>query len=186
MFLKTSFSFYIVGGGRLHAAQPVHILYSYTFASNSWARHVLTPHPLHGNPKPRNAFSLVQIGHDVYICGGQCYGASNAIPEIFNDMWHFSLDTFKWRKLPVTLPERMYFHRAAVSPSKHLYVYGGVLESGKRSHKMYRYRLPFQVAKLSELCWFQVTRLWKDLRRADHRDLRENYGIPARFIERLL
>ncbi|KAK7090561.1 kelch domain-containing protein 10-like [Littorina saxatilis] len=182
--IKDQDCFYIVGGGRLHAAQHVHILYSYSFLENTWSKRVVPPDPVYGSPKPRNAFSLVQIDRDVYISGGQCYGM-NSPPEILNDVWHLSLDTFRWTKLRVTLPERMYFHRAVVSPAKHLYVYGGVLESSKRSHKIYRYRLPYQTPELKELCWFVVSSRWRDLRRADPKELREKYGIPQCFVDRL-
>ena len=174
-----------MGGGRLHDAQPVHILYCYTYTSNEWSKRIIAPHPTHATPKSRCAFGLVQVGRDVYICGGQFYRVNVSLPEILNDIWHFSLDSFQWTKLSVSLPERMYFHRVAVSPSKHLYVYGGVLESGKRSSRLYRYQLPHQVPELREMCWCTITSLWRDLHRADPTELLENYGIPQKFIDRL-
>jgi hypothetical protein len=79
----------------------------------------------------------------------------------------------------------MYFHRAVATRSQHMYFYGGVLDNGRRSHKLWRYQLPFQVADLSEMCWVKVTALFRDLKRADPQELRESLGIPQRFIDRV-
>ncbi|KAK7461177.1 hypothetical protein BaRGS_00024044 [Batillaria attramentaria] len=183
--VKDAHSFYIFGGGRLRKAQPVDIIYGYSYARNAWTKYTTHPDPQFGTPKPRSSFGLVQVYRDVYICGGQHYGPDVRETDILDDIWHFSLNTFTWRKLSTRLPKPVYFHRVAISPSMHMYLYGGVHLDGRRSHKVYRYRLPFQVPKLMELCWDVLSRSWKNLHREDPKELRLVHGIPADFCDRL-
>ncbi|KAL8585937.1 hypothetical protein ACOMHN_061098 [Nucella lapillus] len=178
--------FYVLGGGRLHTAMPVHILYHYSFPENAWTKITTTPDPTSGTPKPRSAFGFAQLDRDVYICGGSLYGVNNQPHQVLQDMWRLSLDTFAWMQLSVSLPEPIYFHRASLSPANHLYMYGGVVSGGRRVVKMHRYRLPFQVAALTEMCWDVVCRAWRDgMGSADHRELVETFGVPRRFVQRL-
>lgn len=181
--VKDTHCFYIFGGGRLRKAQPVDTIYAYCYDQNMWTKHTTHPDPVHGSPKARSSFGLVQLEREVYICGGQHYVPDHT--KILDDVWHFSLDTFTWRKLSTTLPKPVYFHRVVASPSKYMYLYGGVHDDGRRSHKVYRYRLPFVVPKLTEMCWDQLTRHWKGLHREDPKELRLVHGIPADFCDRL-
>ncbi|XP_076435999.1 kelch domain-containing protein 10-like [Babylonia areolata] len=179
--------FFIMGGGRLHMAMPVHILHRYSFIENTWTKYRTIPDPTFGIPKARSAFGFVQVDRDVYVCGGSLYGVNTQPHQVLQDIWHLSLTSFRWTQLSSTLPEPMYFHRASVSPANYLYVYGGVVMGGRRSTKLYRYRLPFQMPMLSELCWAKVCRAWKDDRLGSTvpQDLIETYGIPRKFVQRL-
>lgn len=186
MYYSVHPSFYIMGGGRLRKAQPVDILYGYFYTQNTWIRLSTYPDPQHGLPRPRCSFGLAQVGRHVYICGGQHYGPGVNETVLFDDVWHFSLDTFSWRKLTAKLPEPVYFHTVALSPSHHMYVYGGVLRSGRRSNKLYRYRLPFHIPKLSEISWDVLCTSWKFLHREDPKSLRHINGVPAAFCDRII
>ncbi|XP_050418005.1 kelch domain-containing protein 10 [Patella vulgata] len=176
--------FYLFGGGRLHYAETLAIVYAYHFKNNRWDAVATRPDSKYGYPKCRCSFSLVEVESSIYVCGGITYSYGNT-QQSLDDIWTISLIDFQWRKLSVRLPEPLYFHRASVSPSGFMYLFGGVLPSGQRSNQIYRWRIPHHISPLSELCWETVTRNFKSIDKETQLCLEMYYGIPNRFTERI-
>ncbi|XP_071085575.1 kelch domain-containing protein 10-like [Haliotis cracherodii] len=176
--------FFVFGGGRLHLTEELKSIFAYEVAANRWEEIRTARDPLHGYPAARCSFGLVQIGGWVYICGGRFY--LDSVPHVgLTDIWKISLESFQWCRVPVVLPEKLYFHRVVVSPSYHLYVYGGVTDGGVRSSRMFRWRIPYHVPKLMELSWETVSRHFWALDTLPKETLEMTYGIPRQFVDRI-
>lgn len=175
--------FYVLGGGRLHYAEGLDKIYAYDIAQNHWSEVITSPDEVYGYPKPRCSFGCAQRGNDVYISGGRHYSADIEHKSL-SDVWHLRLDTLQWTKLKMKLPNALYFHSAVVSPSCHMYVFGGVHRDGFRAPFMYKIRLPQTMPKLVELCWEKLSlicRVHKIMSPAQLATL----GVPWNFIDRV-
>jgi len=173
----------VLGGGRLFHAERLDKIYAYNFAQNHW--YMLHTHPdrVHGFPVARCSFGCAQEGNSVYISGGRHYSA-DVEHRSLSDVWHLRLDTLQWTKLQMRLPDPLYFHSAVISPSGHMYVFGGVHKDGFRAPYLYKIRLPQAMPKLAELCWEKVcgcARVQKILT-SEHLT---TMGVPWNFIDRL-
>ncbi|XP_076063379.1 kelch domain-containing protein 10-like [Oratosquilla oratoria] len=117
-------------------------------AGEPWRLEKTNPDPATGEfPRPRRAHAATQLGTDLYVCGG------TDDEEVFDDVWRLDLATMTWRRL-FSLPQPLYFHDCAVTPSGCLYVFGGVPELGgceERSDKVYRVWL--HAPPLLEAAW---------------------------------
>ena len=177
------FRFYVLGGGRLNNAEGLDKIHIYHFAQNHWTVQAAIADPIHGYPKARCSFGCAQENKNVYISGGRHY-----TPEIdhesLSDIWHLHLDTLRWTKLDITLPDPLYFHGSVASPSGHMYIFGGVHKDGFRSPYLYEARLPLSVPKLAESCWDKVTRILNKNKAMKH-DILVSLGIPWSFLERV-
>ncbi|WAR12615.1 KLD10-like protein, partial [Mya arenaria] len=101
-----------------------------------------------------------------------------------SDVWHLRLDTLQWKKLRMRLPESLYFHNAIVSPSGHMYVFGGVHRDGYRAPYLYKIRLPNSMPKLSEICWEKVCVMSRAAKVMTPGHLTE-MGVPWNLSDRL-
>ncbi|KAL5004714.1 hypothetical protein ScPMuIL_018170 [Solemya velum] len=180
---KDSERFYIFGGGRLHYACNLEMIYAYNFKQNAWIKLKSVPDPANGFPQPRCSFGLVQTGNDVYICGGRFYSTTTSHQSL-SDIWHCNLLTLQWRRLDTCLPEPFYFHSVCASPSGYMYLYGGVRANGIRSADIYRWKLPLFLTSLTELCWEALVKNSKGLG-SMNRNALLSLGIPANFVKRL-
>ncbi|MGH0127855.1 UNVERIFIED_CONTAM: hypothetical protein FKN15_032524, partial [Acipenser sinensis] len=104
---------YILGGGTSWTSYPLDKIHAYNLETNSWEEITTKPHDKIGFPAARRCHSCVQIGSDIFICGG--YNGE----LILGDLWKMNLQTFQWTKLPAVMPEPAYFHCAAVTPVDH-------------------------------------------------------------------
>ncbi|CAL1285269.1 unnamed protein product [Larinioides sclopetarius] len=129
-------------------------------------------------PEPRRCHGCVQMGTDVYICGG--FDGSVA----FADIWKFDLDTFQWKKLSVTLPTPIYFHSAAVSQAGQLFVFGGVdsIRANTRTNELFSMWL--KIPSLAEMCWQAVLHYMPHMSRIDKKKLYEA-GVPFQYIDEI-
>lgn len=179
------FRFYVLGGGRLHYAEGLDKIYAYSFAENHWYALQTVPDSVHGYPLARCSFGCAQEGNNVYISGGRHYNAEVDVEHrSLSDVWHLQLDTLQWTQLQMKLPDPLYFHSAIISPSRHMYVFGGVHKDGFRAPFLYKIRLPHSLPKLSELCWEKVctiSRVQKKLTPSNLTDM----GVPWTFIDRV-
>ncbi|KAH3807971.1 kelch domain-containing protein 10-like [Dreissena polymorpha] len=175
--------FYVLGGGRLHYAEGLDKIYAYDIAHNHWSEVITKPDPEHGYPRPRCSFGCAQDGKNVYISGGRHYSADVEHRSLM-DIWHLHLDTFQWKKLKMKLPDALYFHSAIVSPSGHMYIFGGVHRDGFRAPYLYKIRLPHTMPKLAEICWEKlcvISRVQKVLTAGNLTEM----GVPWNLVDRI-
>lgn len=178
-----TFRFYVLGGGRLHHAEGLDKIYIYHVAHNNWSEAVTLHDPSCGLPLPRCSFGCAQEGKNVYISGGRHYN-QDIEHQSLSDVWHLHLDTLQWKKLPMKLPEPLYFHSAVASPSGHMFVFGGVHKDGYRAPHLYKVRLPLTLPKLSELCWDKLSIIARVQKFMAPPNLTE-IGVPWNFIDRI-
>ncbi|XP_052815144.1 kelch domain-containing protein 10-like [Mya arenaria] len=174
---------FVLGGGRLHYAESLDKIYAYDLINNHWTEVVTLPDPMNGYPRPRCSFGCAQEGYNVYISGGRYY-STDIEHKSLSDVWHLRLDTLQWKKLRMRLPESLYFHNAIVSPSGHMYVFGGVHRDGYRAPYLYKIRLPNSMPKLSEICWEKVCVMSRAAKVMTPGHLTE-MGVPWNLSDRL-
>ncbi|XP_059843028.1 kelch domain-containing protein 10 isoform X4 [Hypanus sabinus] len=169
---------YILGGGTSWTTYPLNKIHAYNLETNTWEEIQTKPQERTGFPAARRCHSCVQIGHDVYVCGG--YNGE----VILGDLWKLSLQTFQWVKLPAEMPEPAYFHTAAVTPAGCMYVHGGVvnIHENKRTDSLYKIWLV--VPSLFELCWERLLKSLPQLTRFSTTQLL-NFGLTQGLVERL-
>lgn len=173
----------MLGGGRLHYAEGLEKIYCYDIKGNHWSEVPTQPDPNFGFPRARCSYGCAKWGQDVYISGGRHYNEEEEHRSL-SDIWHFRIDTFQWRKLRMRLPEPLYFHSAIVSPSGHMFIFGGVHKDRSRTANLYKIRLPHTMPKLVELCWEKVcvmARASKTMTPSHLRDM----GVPWNLSDRL-
>lgn len=144
--------------------------------------------PRPGYPNNRSCHSCVQCPENsnlVYICGG-----FNGI-QSFRDVWRFDLDTLQWEKLiRCTMPQPVYFHSAAVTPSGRMCCYGGIVSnedvdgSGGRSNDITSAWIT--IPKLKVICWEAMVYYFKNQIFATNDDHLLKMGIPEEFYERII
>lgn len=138
---------YVFGGGRSYLCYNFEQMPVFDMESNIWSEVDTIPDSQYGFPAPRRCHSCVQLKKDAYIAGG--YDGE----KIFGDIWRLCLVTLRWRKLPVMLPEPVYFHSADVTPAGCMYIFGGVtVIEHVRTSSVYRVWLQ-PPPSLKELCW---------------------------------
>ncbi|XP_032827478.1 kelch domain-containing protein 10 isoform X1 [Petromyzon marinus] len=169
---------YVLGGGTSWMAYPLDKINAYNLENNMWEEIMTKPHDKIGFPAARRCHSCVQIGKDVFICGG--YDGE----RIFGDLWRLNLGSFQWTKLPAEMPEPAYFHCAAVTPAGCMYVHGGVvsIQENRRTPSLYRAWLT--APSLLELCWERLLASAPCLAHASPRHLLQ-LGLSWQLIDRL-
>ncbi|XP_048466171.1 kelch domain-containing protein 10 isoform X2 [Rhincodon typus] len=172
---------YILGGGTSWTTYPLDKIHAYNLETNTWEEMQTKPQDRTGFPAARRCHSCVQIGHDVYVCGG--YNGE----IILGDLWKLNLQTLQWTKLPAEMPEPAYFHCAAVTPVLQagcMYVHGGVvnIHENKRTDSLYKIWLV--VPSLFELCWERLLKSLPHLTQFSTTQLL-NLGLTQGLVERL-
>ncbi|XP_048409784.1 kelch domain-containing protein 10 isoform X4 [Stegostoma tigrinum] len=169
---------YILGGGTSWTTYPLDKIHAYNLETNTWEEMQTKPQDRTGFPAARRCHSCVQIGHDVYVCGG--YNGE----IILGDLWKLNLQTLQWTKLPAEMPEPAYFHCAAVTPAGCMYVHGGVvnIHENKRTDSLYKIWLV--VPSLFELCWERLLKSLPHLTQFSTTQLL-NLGLTQGLVERL-
>ncbi|XP_072418968.1 kelch domain-containing protein 10 isoform X4 [Chiloscyllium punctatum] len=169
---------YILGGGTSWTTYPLDKIHAYNLETNTWEEIQTKPQDRTGFPAARRCHSCVQIGHDVYVCGG--YNGE----VILGDLWKLNLQTFQWTRLPAEMPEPAYFHCAAVTPAGCMYVHGGVvnIHENKRTDSLYKIWLV--VPSLFELCWERLLKSLPHLTQFSTTQLL-NLGLTQGLVERL-
>eukprot|EP00730_Choanoeca_flexa_P008699 TRINITY_DN12524_c0_g4_i14.p2 TRINITY_DN12524_c0_g4~~TRINITY_DN12524_c0_g4_i14.p2 ORF type:complete len:425 (+),score=75.29 TRINITY_DN12524_c0_g4_i14:2943-4217(+) len=113
---------YVVGGGH-SGTDPVDDMdvYSFTFGSSKWQRHVAKG----SKPCPRQGHGLVLHERCLYLFGGM------AQQQCFDDLWRYNLDSHEWNQLHPTGPgpcQRSGHTFAALGDE--LVVFGGMTLAG--------------------------------------------------------
>lgn len=129
-------------------------------------------------PTARRCHGCVQLGDDVYVCGGHDGG------KIFPDVWRINLNTLKWERLKCSLPTPVYFHSAALSPLGQMFIFGGVtdIEANTRTNALYSVWL--KVPPLVEMCWQAVLHYIPRIANLSKHQLLEE-GVPQKFLNRI-
>lgn len=144
--------------------------------------------PRPGYPSNRSCHSCVQCPENsnlVYICGG-----FNGIRS-FRDVWRFNLDTLQWEKLTkCTMPQPVYFHSTAVTPSGRMCCYGGIVSNedldgrGGRSNDITSAWIT--IPKLKIICWEAMVYYFKYQMFASSDELLKEIGLPPEFHQRIM
>ncbi|XP_072038138.1 kelch domain-containing protein 10-like [Amphiura filiformis] len=131
-------------------------------------------------PERRVYHSSVQCGNDVYICGGH-----NNV-KIYDDVWKLSLSELRWTRLTAVMPQPAFFHSAAVTSTKCMYIYGGVtcLEDRVRTSDVYKIWLEPHIPSLLELSWKTILSHIPDIYGVPREHLLM-LGVPRHLIDRL-
>lgn len=144
--------------------------------------------PRPGYPNNRSCHSCVQCPEKsnlVYICGGfDGY-------QSFRDVWRFDLDTSQWEKLTrCTMPQPVYFHSSAVTPSGRMCCYGGIVSlenrdgSGGRSNDITSAWI--LIPKLKIIAWEAMVHYFKDqMSESSDEDLKK-IGLPQEYYQRVI
>lgn len=131
-----------------------------------------------GFPSRRKCHTSVQLGNDVFICGG-CVGS-----KVYDDLWRFHIPTRQWYYIPVKMPLPLSFHTACLTPSGCMYLFGGVtsIERSQRTNKVFKIWL--KIPKLKEICWEALLSSSENVRKTTREALME-VGIPTEFVNRV-
>jgi len=134
--------------------------------------------PFIGFPLRRKCFSSVQMGDDVYICGG-CNNQT-----VYKDIWRFNIPKRQWHFLPIQMPSPLSFHAASLTSEGCMYIFGGVtsIKRGVRTNKVFKIWL--KIPKLTEMCWDVLLRYNSNLKKLK-RDALMDIGIPYDFAKRV-
>ncbi|CAL8111185.1 unnamed protein product [Orchesella dallaii] len=129
-------------------------------------------------PLRRKCFSSVQMGDDVYICGG-CNNQT-----VYQDIWRFNIPKRQWHFLPIQMPTPLSFHAASLTSEGCMYVFGGVtsIKRGVRTNQVFKIWL--KIPKLKEMCWDVLLRYNKNLKTLKREALMD-IGIPYDFAKRV-
>lgn len=144
--------------------------------------------PRPGYPNNRNCHSCVQCPENpnlVYICGGfDGY-------QSFKDVWRFDLDTLQWIMLiGCTMPQPVYFHSTAVTPSGRMCCYGGIVSnnhldgSGGRSNDITSAWIT--IPKLKVISWEAMVHYYKKQMFASTNEDLKKIGLPQEYYERII
>mmetsp|Transcript_62199 Transcript_62199/g.110881 ORF Transcript_62199/g.110881 Transcript_62199/m.110881 type:complete len:505 (-) Transcript_62199:699-2213(-) len=123
---------YVFGGGKGHKKKSAD-LGKYTIHSNTWQ---LLSSGESGTPPSRYAHTTVAFGNHLYMFGGRCEGRKGDQ----NDLWSFSLQEGRWRRLdtPGPRPSPRAWH-TAVSWGQQMYVYRAIVNSKDNTDELWTY-----------------------------------------------
>ncbi|XP_038054315.1 kelch domain-containing protein 10-like isoform X2 [Patiria miniata] len=150
----------------------------YDLETNSWGKERTLPCPQNGHPNRRQYHSCVQWKNEVYICGG----LYNMV--IFGDLWKLELPSLQWSLLPTQMPVPTFFHSAAITSTKCMYVFGGTTSpgDGKRTNNVFRIWLA--LPPLTDIALRKVLSLLPDRSKESIASL-QDLGIPKNIMDRL-
>jgi len=121
----------------------------------------------------------------VYICGGFDGFLS------FKDVWRFDLDTLQWEKLTkCIMPQPVYFHSTAVTPSGRMCCYGGIVSHvdidvrGGRSNDITSAWI--MIPKLKVICWEAMLYYFKEQMFESSDECLKKIGLPQEYYERII
>ncbi|XP_022107260.1 kelch domain-containing protein 10-like [Acanthaster planci] len=169
---------YVIGGGTSVEAYPLDKIHAFNLETNEWELMTTLEDPQHGFPENRRCHGCAQLDNEGYVTGG--YSGK----RIFDDIWRLELKTLQWTRLEARLPQPVYFHSSAVTPTGCLYCHGGVISptGDERSDSLTRIWL--KTPSLVMTCWERVLSLIPDLHIMPERKLME-LGIPRHLLERM-
>uniref|UniRef100_A0A8D8W8E5 Kelch domain-containing protein 10 homolog n=1 Tax=Cacopsylla melanoneura TaxID=428564 RepID=A0A8D8W8E5_9HEMI len=115
---------YVLGGGTEARVFSLEDIHSFDTSSRVWATSHTSPDPLSlSYPAPRKCHGLVQAASTpstLFILGGVGGG------DVLDDVWRLDLLRLQWTRLPLRLPNKVYFHATTVSPQDKVYMFGGI------------------------------------------------------------
>ena len=175
---------FVFGGGTDRDAFLLKKVHTFNVETGFWESLRSYPDPVHGYPEPRKCHSCCQLGNDVFLAGGVSKTSVHHDTREYDDIWRFSMSSATWTKCPMTLPRPLYFHSAAIVPSKGLmYIFGGVTNVGARSTRTNQVLcVQIAVSSLMELAWGVVCHHIRG--HFEEVDLSE-LGVPHIFHSRL-
>ncbi|XP_072174646.1 kelch domain-containing protein 10-like [Diadema setosum] len=162
---------YVIGGGTSQMAFTLEQLNVFDTETRQWELMDTYPDAIHGFPGPRRCHGCAQLDNVGYITGG--YDGE----RIYDDIWTLSLDTRKWTKLTAKLPQPVYFHASAITPSGCLFIHGGVLDKEGRRRTKSLVRVWVRMQPLLQLAWSCVRSLLKDPSTV-RKDTLQAMGVP--------
>uniref|UniRef100_A0A8D9EF61 Kelch domain-containing protein 10 n=2 Tax=Cacopsylla melanoneura TaxID=428564 RepID=A0A8D9EF61_9HEMI len=129
------------------------------------------------------SLSLSQY-HIVFISGGG---------DVIDDVWRLDLLRLQWTRLPLRLPNKVYFHATTVSPQDKVYMFGGITcttsgpdddsssgsnETSATERTADLYSTYLTIPRLREICLEAVKYYYK--KHTYETRLVESYGISLR------
>ncbi|XP_033643131.1 kelch domain-containing protein 10-like [Asterias rubens] len=171
---------YVIGSSwtELHSLKYQDKIHVYSLETNLWSTEMTKPCLVDRFPLRRKYHSCVQWKNEVYICGGHNHR------KVFGDVWKLELPSLQWSKIPALMPVPAYFHTAAITPSKCMYIFGGVtcLEDRNRTNGLYRIWLT--IPPLLDMALRKVVSLLPNLNSENIAKL-QDLGIPRSVLDRL-
>lgn len=178
---------YVFGGGTAVSAFSLRTVPSFNLESGTWTMLKtkrsnvsmgLDASPDFGFPGRRKCHSAVQLGNDVYICGG-CNGT-----KVYNDMWKFHIPTRQWEFIPIRIPVPLSFHTASLTPDGSMYLFGGVSDIEKSIRTNQTFRMWLKIPSLKDMCWEALLASNQIIKKMSHQSLME-VGIPKDYARRV-
>ncbi|CAG0901795.1 unnamed protein product, partial [Darwinula stevensoni] len=107
-------------------------------------------------PPLRWSPSICHVGQFVYICGGLEPGSPSDETRS-SDLWQLDLLTFRWKKIPTSLPHSPSSHSVDVTPEGKMYLFGGAICSMSHNKTVNSlYSIWLKIPCLKEMCWEAV------------------------------
>ncbi|XP_072038141.1 kelch domain-containing protein 10-like isoform X2 [Amphiura filiformis] len=171
---------YVLGGGNSETTFALEKISAFNLSTSKWEVVISKADPQHGYPGKRRCHGCVQLGNDGFISGG-----FDGSTKIYDDIWILSLPSLQWQKLTAKLPEPVYFHASAITPSGCLYYHGGVTSppGDKRTDKLNCVRV--KPGTLLQLSWQSVCACIQSIETIPQEKLLE-LGVPRTLLDGLL
>ncbi|XP_038054310.1 kelch domain-containing protein 10-like isoform X2 [Patiria miniata] len=169
---------YVIGGGTSTEAYPLDKIHAFNLETKEWELMVSLEDPQHGYPENRRCHGCAQLGNEGYVTGG--YSGK----DIFDDIWRLELATLQWTRLEARLPQPVYFHSSAITPTGCLYCHGGVISPSGDERSDSLTRIWLKTPSLLTICWERILSLIPDLHATPECELLE-LGIPKHLLDRV-
>nr|XP_054751517.1 kelch domain-containing protein 10-like [Lytechinus pictus] len=178
---------YVIGSSweELTSILYYHKVHVFDIAEGRWSWETAIPTEDNRYPQRRVYHSCAQWNSEVYICGGH-----DARYFVMDDIWCLHLPDLRWTQLITSLPVPSFFHSAAITDTKCMYLFGGVKNFAGRDHNVDRIRTKIiqkiwlAIPTLTELCWQNVLELCPKMAKLSKEEL-FSLGIPKIFTDRL-
>lgn len=179
--------FYIIGGGTGEWAFDLMEIPMFDLETNTWKMingkaDESELEPL--TPFARKCHSAVQIhtldGVQVFVAGGSDGHL------VYSDIWRLSIPDMQWTLMKKTmLPNPLYFHSSAVTPSGCMYIFGGIEpKHDLTGRNNILYKVWVCIPKLSEISFEALLNFHPNLDQVDKTSLLR-IGIPKHLVQRL-
>lgn len=122
-------------GGRGAHESTLGDLLVYSISNNKW-NNLTSCHPSEKQPKSLWGHSLTTFNSSLLLFGGIFTNGT-----LSKELWSYEISLKKWTLKGATSITPLAFHSATLVDSEWLYIYGGRLEDGSHSSKLYRISL---------------------------------------------
>ncbi|XP_022107253.1 uncharacterized protein LOC110988234 [Acanthaster planci] len=169
---------YLIGNSwrELYSSEYHDQIHVYNLETNTWEKEPTLPCLHNGHPQRRQYHSCMQWKNEVYMCGGH-----NNV-TIFGDIWKLDLPSLQWTRLSTEMPVPTFFHSAAITSTKCLYIFGGVTCLRDRDRTNNIFRIWLDIPPLTDIALRKVLSLLPN-RSQDSINRLWDLGVPQTIMD---